>query len=387
MYSKKKYETNLHICISIIGNQAGSLINFRESIIREMVMRDIRVLALAPDYDEANRDKVRAMGAQPIDFSLSRNGMNPLRDLADMMRLALLLRRLDPEISIAYFTKPVIYGTFAAWMGRIPKRFAMIEGLGYAFSEEDYAKSLKLKIVRWIIIQLYTLALRRAVKVFFLNKDDVSEFVNLKIISPDKVVQLRGIGVDLDKWAPVPSVMKPVTFLLAARLLKEKGIIEYAKAAQVIKEKYPGTRFILLGSLDSNPGSLSRHEVEQLSIDGGIEWPGYVSDIRSWIARASVFVLPSYYREGLPRSIQEAMAMGRPIITTNAPGCRETVIEGKNGFLIPLHNIDALIAAMQQFILQPELIKRMGQSSRRIAEERFDEKRINQIIMKEMGII
>ncbi len=387
MHSRKDNRTNSQVCISIIGNQALSLINFRESIIIDMVKRGIRVLALAPDYDDAKRDKVRAMGAQPIDFSLSRNGMNPLRDIADMLRLALLLQRLDPVISFAYFTKPVIYGTLAAWIVNIPKRFAMIEGLGYAFSEEDRGKSLKLKILRWIIIQLYTIALHRTERVFFLNEDDVKEFIHLKIISSNKVVQLSGIGVDLDKWKPVQSVMKPATFLLAARLLKEKGIIEYANAAKVIKQKHPDTQFILLGSLDSNPGALSRHEIEQLSADCGIKWHGYVPDVRPWIARASVFVLPSYYREGVPRSIQEAMAMARPIITTDAPGCRETVIEGENGFLIPLHNIDALIDAMQQFILHPQLIERMGQSSRRIAEERFDEERINQIIMREMGVI
>lgn len=250
MHSRKDNRTNSQVCISIIGNQALSLINFRESIIIDMVKRGIRVLALAPDYDDAKRDKVRAMGAQPIDFSLSRNGMNPLRDIADMLRLALLLQRLDPVISFAYFTKPVIYGTLAAWIVNIPKRFAMIEGLGYAFSEEDRGKSLKLKILRWIIIQLYTIALHRTERVFFLNEDDVKEFIHLKIISSNKVVQLSGIGVDLDKWKPVQSVMKPATFLLAARLLKEKGIIEYANAAKVIKQKHPDTQFILLGSLD-----------------------------------------------------------------------------------------------------------------------------------------
>lgn len=176
-----------------------------------------------------------------------------------------------------------------------------------------------------------------------------------------------------------------MTFLLAARLLREKGIMEYAEAARIIKQKYPGTRFILLGSLDSNPGSLSMGEVKQWVSEGIIEWPGHVQDMSRWMAQASVYVLPSY-REGVPRSTQEAMAMARPVITTDAPGCRETVIDGKNGFLVPVRDAKALADSMERFILQPELIERMGKASRLIAEERFDVHKVNQVILREMGL-
>lgn len=385
MVQNMSVKSNSHLHISIIGNQAFSLLNFRGPLIEDMVAKGHEVFALAPDYDEATRAAVRARGAEPVDFSLSRTGMNPVRDAADMLRLTLLLRKMKPDITLGYAIKPVIYGTLAAWLARVPRRFAMIEGLGYVFTPPEGAEPLKRRVLRRTVSMLYTTALRRANLVFFLNKDDIDEFLKNRLVPPKKVFLLGGIGVDLCEWKPAPPATKPVTFLLAARLLREKGIVEYAGAARIIKQKYPGTRFILLGSLDSNPGSLSIGEVQQWVSEGIIEWPGHVQDMSRWMAQASVYVLPSH-REGVPRSTQEAMAMARPVITTDAPGCRETVIDGKNGFLVPARDAKALADAMERFILQPELIERMGKASRLIAEERFDVHKVNQIILREMGL-
>jgi glycosyltransferase involved in cell wall biosynthesis len=371
--------------ICIIGNQAFSLLNFRGSLIADMVAKGLEVFALAPDYDEDTRAAVRALGTEPVDYSISRTGMNPVKDAADMLRLAVLLRRLNPDITLGYAIKPVIYGTLAACLAQVPRRFAMIEGLGYVFTPPEGAEPLKRSVLRVAVSMLYATALRRANRVFFLNKDDIDEFSKKRLVSPAKVFLLGGIGVDLDEWTPAPPVTKHVTFLSAARLLREKGIVEYAKAAKLIKRGYPDTQFILLGSLDTNPGTLSRAEIEAWAAEGVLEWPGHVQDIRRWLARTSVYVLPSY-REGVPRSTQEAMAMARPIITTDAPGCRETVIDGVNGFLVPVRNAEALAEAMERFIMQPDLIAKMGQASRRIAEERFDVRKVNQVILREMGI-
>jgi glycosyltransferase involved in cell wall biosynthesis len=312
--------------------------------------------------------------------------MNPFRDVADMLRMVMLLRKRKPDITLAYAFKPVIYGTLAAWLAKVPLRFATIEGLGYVFTPTLGREPLRRKILRAVVVLLSTLALSRADSVFFLNKDDIAEFSDRHIISTNKAILLGGIGVDLDEWTAAPTVTNPVTFLLAARLLREKGIAEYAKAAKLIKQKHPDTRFILLGSLDTNPGALSLREIEQWTAEKIIEWQGHVPDVRPWLAQTSVFVFPSYYREGVPRITQEAMAMARPVITTDAPGCRDTVIDGKNGFLVPVRNADALADAMERFILQPELIERMGQASRSIAEERFDVHKINQVILQEMSI-
>jgi len=383
---KSSNESKSHPNIAIIGNQAFSLLNFRGPLIADMVRKGLKVFALAPDYDEAIRAAVRALGAEPVDFSLSRTGMNPVRDAADMLRLAFLLRRLKPDITLSYAIKPVIYGTLAAWLAGVSQRFAMIEGLGYVFTPQEGAEPLKRRALRRAVSMLYAIALGRTKLVFFLNKDDIDEFSKKRLVPPTKVFLLGGIGVDLDYWKPAPPATKPVTFLLAARLLREKGIVEYAGAARLIKKKHPDTRFILLGSLDSNPGALSESEVQQWVSDGILEWPGHVPDLRPWLAQTSVYVLPSY-REGLPRSTQEAMAMARPVITADAPGCRDTVINGQNGFLVPVRDADALAAAMERFIVQPDLIDKMGQASRNMAEERFDARKINQVILREMGIV
>lgn len=375
--------SSLRLCI--IGNQAFSLINFRSPLIMGMVAEGCEVLALAPDYDEATRAKVRALGAEPVDFSLSRTGMNPARDMADMMRLALLLLRLKPDITLGYAIKPVIYGTLAAWLVRVPKRFAMIEGLGYIFTPPEGEDPLRRRGLRGAVSLLYAAALSRANLVFFLNRDDIAEFSKRRLVSPEKVFLLGGIGVDLLEWSVAPPVTEPVTFLLAARLLREKGIVEYAEAARLVKARHLEARFILLGGLDSNPGALSWAEVDSWVKEGILEWPGHVQDVLHRLTQASVYVLPSY-REGVPRSTQEAMAMARPIITTDVPGCRETVIDGENGFLVRVRDAEALAAAMERFIQQPELIERMGRASRRIAEERFDVRKVNRVILKEMGI-
>jgi len=386
MRSKISGNLNSRMRICIIGNQANSLLNFRGSLVADMTKIGHDIFTLAPDFDKDTQAGARALGAKPIEFSLSRTGMNPVRDAADMLRLAFLLRRLKPDVTLSYAIKPVIYGTLASRFAQVPERFAMIEGLGYCYMPSQNAHSLKRLSLRIGVSVLYALALRYANLVFFLNRDDIDEFTNKRIIPPSKAFLLGGIGVDLDYWRFEPPVKKPVTFLLAARLLREKGIAEYAKAAKIIKEKYPDTRFILIGGLDTNPGGLSPAEIEAWTAEGILEWPGYVPDVRHWMAKTSVFILPSYYREGVPRSIQEAMAMGRPVITTDSPGCRETVVEGKNGFLVPVRDINALEIAMEKFILHPELIKSMGQISRCMAEENFDASKVNQIILRKMGI-
>lgn len=371
--------------LAIISNQAFSLVNFRGYLIRELVAAGVEVYALAPDYDDRFRGEVRSLGAVPVDFSLARTGMNPLRDGLDLLRLTNLLRRIRPDATLGYFIKPVIYGTIAAWLAGVPRRYALIEGLGYVFTESGAKESWRRVVLCWIVSALYRAALKRAERVFFLNDDDISEFVEKGIVDQDKTVKLGGIGVDLDEWRPLPPSMQPLTFLLAARLLREKGIVEYAEAARRVKRRYPNVRFVLLGGLDPNPGGLTQSEVEGWVREGLLEWPGHV-DVKPWLAQTSVYVLPSYYREGVPRSTQEAMAMGRPVITTDAPGCRETVEHGRNGFLVPVRDPRALAEAMLRFIEQPELIESMGRESRRMAEERFDVYKVNAVMLQAMGI-
>ncbi len=372
--------------IVIIGNQAFSLINFRGSLIRAMVEKKYEVVALAPDYNNKTKNQIKALGAVPMDYYLSRTGLNPFQDVYTFLQLFFLLRKLKPDMVLSYAVKPVIYGILAAWLARVPRRFALIEGLGYSFTHIGKKKNLKKKIIHQIVYILYRFSLPCATKVFFLNKDDLLEFISLGVINSQKAYLLGPIGVDIQDFYFTPFVKKPVTFLLVARLLREKGIYEFVEAARRIKSKYPNTRFLVVGGLDPNPGSIKREEVESWVKEGVIEWPGHVEDVRPWISQASVFVLPSFYREGVPRSIQEAMAMGRPVITTDVPGCRETVIDGINGFLVPAQDVKALVQTMERFIQKPELIEKMGKESRRIAEERFDVHKINTRFLHELGL-
>jgi glycosyltransferase involved in cell wall biosynthesis len=367
--------------IVIIAPYAPSIVSFRGVLIRALVEHGATVWVLAPDYTSAIKEAVHALGAHPIDYPMHRTGTNPLADWRTFWALRHILRQIQPHVLLPYNIKPILYGLLAG--GRVERRVALIEGLGYAFTQTE--PSVRQRILRYLVRQMYRIALKRAHAVLFLNPDDQREFCRLSLVSAEQAVLLGGIGVDLSEYMPAPAVLEPITFTLAARLLREKGIVEFAQAAQRIKQHYPNTRFLLLGGLDTNPGALREHEVRQWAEAGILEWHGHVPDVRPYFAQTSVYVLPSY-REGVPRSTQEAMAMARPVITTDAPGCRETVIDGVNGFLVPPRDVDALVRAMERFILQPELIITMGQASRKLAEERFDVHKINQRILAVMGI-
>ena len=251
----------------------------------------------------------------------------------------------------------------------------MIEGVGFVFTDSAQPLGWRRRMLRFLVSLLYKSALQRADQVIFLNQDDRNEFVSRGLALKERTMVLGCIGVNLEAWRVAPSIRKPVTFLLAARLLREKGVLEYVEAAKQVLAVHPDVRFLLLGGLDSNPGALSQSDVQAWVNEGVLELPGHV-DIKPWMTQASVFVLPSW-REGVPRSTQEAMAMGRPIITTHAPGCRETVIEGVNGYRVPVRDIQALKHAMLLFIENPGMIEPMGEASRRLAEERFDVNMVN----------
>jgi glycosyltransferase involved in cell wall biosynthesis len=372
--------------LALITSMASTLPNFRGDLISKLVAAGIRVYALAPDYDDRVRQRVVELGAVPLDMSLERARMRPLRDIWDLGLLVLQLRRLRPDVAFSYFAKPVIYGSLAAWLARVPRRYAMLGGMGYVFVDEGAGESWARRALREVVTRMYGVAFSCVHRMFFQNADDEGFFVRRGLIQAEKAVRVNGTGVDLKRLTPAPAVKEPITFLMMARLLREKGVYEFVSAARAVRQRHPGTHFVLLGAVDLNPGSLRQDEVERWRREGIIEWPGHVDDVRPWIAGCSVYVLPSY-REGVPRSTQEAMAMGRPVITTDAIGCRETVRDGYNGFLVPVRDASALAAAMQRFIDNPELIASMGVASRQLAEERFDIDRISTTMLDAMGIL
>ena len=366
--------------LALISSQAFSIYNFRGDLVREWVDLGLKVHALAPDYDEASRAQVRALGAEPVDYPLRRTGMSPLHDLRALWALFRLIKRLDVDAVFSYFVKPVIYGNMAARLAGVQRRFSMIEGGGYVFAETP--PSMYRRFLRKGVTLLYRNALKGAERVFFLNREDEALFL-ADILVAEQAFLLGPIGVDLVHFTPRPLPLEPIVFLLAARLIEEKGVREFVEAARVLRGQ---ARFILLGGPDFNPNSIARGQLEEWARDGCIEWIDHVQDVRPIVERASVFVLPSYYREGVPRSIQEAMAMGRPVITTDMPGCRDTVVHGDNGFLIKPRSVEALVDAMRLFIKNPPRAASMGSVARSFALENFDAKACNAKIKKEMGL-
>lgn len=373
----------------LIGGFAESLIGFRKPLIVALLNKGLKVHVAAPDLliNQAVMLELNALGVVPHDIQMQRTGTDPVADIKTLFSLYRLMRTIKPDYVLSYTIKPVVYGSIAAKLARVPHRFALITGLGFAFmGEEDKQRSR----VRAIVQGLYRNALRHCQKVFFQNPDDEALFRQLDILfSRVNTCVVNGSGVDISEYAvtslPTKDGVPAPRFLLIARLLGDKGIREYAQAAVIIKAKYPQVQFDLVGWIDDNPNTIQQHELDGWISDGLFNFWGKLADVQPAIAACSIYVLPSY-REGTPRTVLEAMAMGRPIVTTDAPGCRETVIDGYNGYLVPVKSVDKLAAAMEKFIIDPELITRMGTASRQLAEEKFDVHAVNQIMLEEMGL-
>lgn len=359
--------------VAIVGTIASSILCFRSDLISKLVANDITVYAFAIDYDEKSRDAVISLGAIPVDYKFNRAGLNPISDIVGTLRLARKLRAISPDVVFSYFVKPVIFGTLAARLAGIKRRIGMIEGLGFSFTEQPHGESRKLKLIKSVQVFLYKLMLPSLERVIFLNSDDPIDLLKANKIKVRKFSVLGGIGVNLSQYPYVEPETDRVSFIFIARLLAEKGIHDYISAAKIVKKSYPHTEFVVLGGIDEDaPGALDKQELNQLIEQKVITYPGHVTNVADWIAKTSVFVLPSYYREGVPRSIQEAMAVGRPIITTDVPGCRETVKNSINGFLVAKWSPDSIAEKMIFFIENPVAVNTMGKESHLMAKEIFD---------------
>ncbi len=367
--------------IVIISHYAPSLINFRGDLIKAMVELGHEVICLGPEA--GFEQPLQELGAGYRQIPLHRTGLNPLKDIKTLFSLRKAIKEIKPDLVFSYTVKPIVYSSIAAHLTGVKRTYAMITGLGYVF----IGQTLKQKFLTQVVAFLYRLGLKYNQVVFFQNSDDMHLFINKGIVPKTvKPVLVNGSGVNIEKFAFAPPKLSPVTFLLIARLIKDKGILEYVEAARLLKQKYPTAKFQLLGPLDINPAAITQTQLNQWTKEGIIEYLGKTNDVRPFIAESSVYVLPSY-REGTPRSVLEAMSMGRPVITTDAPGCRETVVNGRNGFLVPVKDISALKLAMEKFILEPDLIVHMGRQSRIIAEEKYDVRKVNRVILQEMGLI
>lgn len=373
--------------VLISQSASPGLLIFRKPMIEELVAAGHKVYCFAMDFTDPARQDLIKLGAIPMDYSLSRTGLNPFRDFTDTLKLSLKIKALKPDLVFSFFAKPVIYGGLAARIAGVPKRIGMLEGLGFAFTEQKGHLPFKTRLIRWVQVQLYRAVIPTLDKIIFLNPDDPVDLIKKYRIKAKKVEVLGGIGLDLGEYPYSKPDSNKVSFIFVGRLLAEKGINEYIGAAKLVKQKYPGAEFVVLGGLDEgNPGGLRKDELDKLIKDSIVIHPGHVNDVSKWIADSSVFVLPSYYREGVPRSTQEAMAIGRAVITTDMPGCRETVVEGVNGFMVPAWDTEALAKAMIRFIEKPALVLSMGMESYHLALERFDAKVVNKRLINMLSI-
>lgn len=339
------------------------------------------VVAMASGAEADDIEAIERLGVKYIDYPVQRNGLNPLADIKTLLSFRKIFKSEKPDVILAYTVKPVIWGGIAARFSPNARFYGLITGLGFAFQKGGFKRNL----LSTIVTNLYRFALSKSNKVIFQNPDNLQVFLDKKITTPDKAVRVNGSGVDLSHYAKVAPLVKRFTFLTIARLLGEKGLREYASAAKIVKQQYPDVVFQLVGPEDPSPDGIPMSEVNQWHSDGCVEYLGEAKDVRPYLVGCNVFVLASYH-EGMPRTVLEAMATGRPILTTNVPGCRETVVDGENGFLVEKQNVDQLVEKILWFIEHQDQCQVMGDKSRDMAVESFDVHAVNEQLLRIMKL-
>ena len=364
--------------ILILGTVPNDLLNFRADLIKDILKKGYKVIASSSALDSDSFNHMNKLGISYKPIFLRRHGLSLVGDIKTLFNLISLFKIQKPNLALAHGIKLVIWGGIAARFNRVPF-FALITGLGFAFQ----GTSPKRKFLTKLVSFLYKIALRNSRAIIFQNIDNRDLFIKKGIVPINKTYIVNGSGVDIKKFSFKKIPEANVTFLLVSRLLGEKGLREYAAAAKIVKLNYPNVKFDLVGSEDESLDAIPIEEVASWS--SYVNYCGATNDVRQYIEKCHVYVLPSYH-EGLPRSTLEAMSMGRPVITTNAVGCKETVNEGANGFMVPVGSITKLAEKMVWFIENKDKIQKMGDESRRIIEDKFDVRKVNKEMLRILDI-
>ena len=367
--------------IILLSGSGDTVAWFRLDFLNEFLLRSYKVYVLAPDIRDDLKPELIDMGIEFIEIKLERKGFNVLNLISSVFGLVMLFKEIQPNIIFSYTHKAILSGSLAAKISGFSNTFSMVTGTGHVFDNQ----TKKEKVIKFIGSLALRIALRFNKLVFFQNPDDQALFLKNNIVLSQKTKLVNGSGVNLDKFSVSPLPSEPV-FLCMARLIKSKGLEEFARAAKRVKKLYPEARFILYGYPDDHPDSIDENEIISNWLnDFGVEYFGYAENPIDAIKECSVFVLLSY-KEGTPRVVLEAMAMGRPIITTDAPGCRETVKNGVNGFLVPTFD-DVEAANAMTKLLSAELRTEMGKESRKFCESKFNVLDVNKTLLSDMGVI
>lgn len=364
--------------IMVVSAKNKTVFNFRGDLIKDMIACGNEVYVTGPNKDYI--DDVMALGVKEfIEVPSVKDNTSVKNDLNYLKLLKAAIREIRPDIVFSYNIKPVIYGSMAAKSCKVPHIYAMVTGLGRVYA----SGGIKTKALRIVTKMLYKKAFKACDKVIFQNGDDVDELVGEGYLPREKTVIVNGSGVNMQRFKKTELPQQPV-FLMVSRIIKEKGVMEYCEAARELKKTHPQARCILLGGFDASIGALKIDDIRGYVDDGSIELPGEVKDPVRFYEGASVFVLPSYYREGLPRTILEALACGRPVITTDWTGCREPIEDGVNGYLVPIKDSKTLAERMA-ILCDREKAASMGDEAYRICSEKYEVGIINKQMRDTIG--
>jgi glycosyltransferase involved in cell wall biosynthesis len=348
-----------------VANASWNILNYRLPLIRALQDAGHEVVLLAP-RDEYT-PQLTGAGFRWIDLPLDQRGVNPLVELLSLVQILKVYRRERPDIVHHFTPKCVIYGSIAARLAGVKKIVNTITGLGYVFSGSSAGQ----RIMQFIVRILYRPALSGA-RVVFQNPEDLENLLSPEEVRRGNFYQLGGTGVSLMKYMQTPEPGGPPVVMLPARLIEEKGVVYFVEAARILKRQGSQARFVLVGSPDANRrDSITAVTLRQWVSEGVIEWWGWQNDMDKIYPKANIVSLPTYYGEGVPKSLIEAAACARPIVASDIPGCRKVVVHGENGFLVPIKNAPALARAIDTLLEDADLRRKMGTKSRSIAEMRF----------------
>jgi glycosyltransferase involved in cell wall biosynthesis len=352
--------------ILFIGNDAKYFLTHRLPLAIASKSSGYSVHVAVPFSEDAA--KIRSHGFELHIIPITRWGHNPFNEIYTLWTLYRLFRKIKPALSHQATIKPVLYGSLTAWLAGVPATVNSVSGLGYVF----LADGLKAHIVRWAVTMIYRLAFKHPrCCVIFQNPNDREDFIRNRLVEPGKTVLVKGSGVDMNEFVVTPYPDSVPLVLLASRMLRDKGVQEFVDAARALKEEGINARFVLAGDEERGNPSTITHELLQTWHESKIvEWWGHCENMPRVLAQSHIVCLPSY-REGVPKALIEAAACGRPIVTTDVPGCREIVRHGENGLLVPARDAVALAEALRKLIENPDLRRQMGKKGREIAAAEF----------------